>query len=437
MFYIFFSNPFHILQNEDDQFCSLCIIITQLCIVLAQEFEAMKENIQRGLFSLCSIALLLVSMGYIVLSTFAATHPRSDFVTTSGTQLTLRGQPYTITGINYYPQDTPWDKFWVNYNGKTSDKDFTLLNTLHINAVRIFLPFYEFGGANVGHNPPPQPGSPFQMVSQPLEKLTDLLARAKTHHLHLIVTLFDFHTDYSLQHWAQAEPYLKTILTRFRDDPTILAWDLKNEPNLDYPASGKGLVDSWLAHIAHLAHLSDPHHLLTIGWSNSVAAQTRIPGIDFVSFHYYLPVTELPQAYAALDAAIPDLPILLTEFGLSTAGTHNASTAQLEDAQKQYYAAIFQFWQTTQSPGTFCWTLYDFTYIPPLFGNDPQQIEAQKHFGLVHDDGTLKPVAALVASHSSSQKIPLLPLDTWLQPAMIVVAFLLVIFIVLLKMHTH
>lgn len=362
----------------------------------------MKKILHRGLFWGCAIALLLITFWYRI-STFALSNPQSIFVTASGTHLIVQGQPYMVNGINYYPKDTPWDKFWPNYNGNLTDKDFSLLNNLHVNAVRIFVPFYEFGKVQVGKISAPQYTSVSSVDLKLLDKLADMLKRAKNHKLRLIITLFDFNTDYNRQHWAQKDQYVKTILTRFQADPTILAWDLKNEPDLDYPASGKTLVDSWLMHTAQLAHTYAPSHLLTIGWSNAAAARTRISHVNFVSFHYYLSVSELPYTYSALRTAIPDLPIVMTEFGLSTSRSTTTGDQQAEAEQAQYYAGIFKFWRTTQSPGTFCWTLYDFSYIPNVFGNDPQQIEAQKHFGLVRTNGTLKPAASQVSSNTGLQ----------------------------------
>ena len=60
--------------------------------------------------------------------------------------------------------------------------------------------------------------------------------------------LFRWVFCYSLLHWPDADRYLETLLTYFKNNPTILAWDLKNEPDLDYRTAGKEVVNSWLAY---------------------------------------------------------------------------------------------------------------------------------------------------------------------------------------------
>jgi endo-1,4-beta-mannosidase len=48
----------------------------------------------------------------------------------------------------------------------------------------------------------------------------------------------------------------------------ILAWDLKNEPNLDFENRDKSNVLSWLEHMITVVKENAPNHLVTIGWSN-------------------------------------------------------------------------------------------------------------------------------------------------------------------------
>ena len=56
---------------------------------------------------------------------------------------------FEIRGINYYPQKTPWDTFGDNFDKDVLDKDFKLLNNANINTIRIFIPYVDFGKANV------------------------------------------------------------------------------------------------------------------------------------------------------------------------------------------------------------------------------------------------------------------------------------------------
>ena len=309
--------------------------------------------------------------------------------------LQVDGQPYRVTGINYYPQNTPWDKFWPGYNPAVIDHDFSLVQSLGLNSLRIFIPFEQFGGAKV---------APVM-----LDHLSDLLSRANSHKLKVILTLFDFWTDYNLLLWPAADRQLEALLTRFRDNPAILAWDLKNEPDLDYKAAGRERVNGWLSHVAYLARGYDPHHLLTIGWSNPLAAQSLPEIVDFVSFHYFAPVTSFPQQYQALKEAVPAKPRLLTEFGLPTWNSFIFPNGHSEPEQAEYYADILSSLRNVDSQGYLAWTLYDFNSVPSgVAGGLPWQTGPQKEMGIVRADGKFKPAARLLAPQANLevQRIP-------------------------------
>jgi hypothetical protein len=356
------------------------------------------------------------------MKTLLPAHPAFIGKDTKHSILTLDGRPYYIAGINYYPVDAGWDRFWVWYTPKTINYDFNIIRSLGLNTIRIFIPFDQFGGAALGNNPglqpTPQPtpasgkvAAPTNgtIVAQPLRKLEDLLTRASTYNLHVIVTLFDFRSDYTLLHWPNADSQLEALLTHFKNNPTILAWDLKNEPDQDYHAAGKYLVDAWLTHVAYTARLSDPNHLLTIGWASPQAAQTTIPGIDFVSFHYYAPAAYLASAYAALRAAHPGEPIVLGEFGLPTWNSFFFPNGHTEAEQTAYYAAILRFLRTSDSAGYLAWTLYDFSYVPPTAaGGSPWQIGPQKAMGILHTNARPKRASQLLAP-GANLNVPAVP----------------------------
>lgn len=322
----------------------------------------------------------------------------------NGPSLILYGQPYHIAGINYYPQSTPWDRFWTRYNTRAIDYDFSNIQSLRLNTVRIFIPFDQFGGPDLGmsseqSSTTAQPSSKQnEIVQKPMEKLADLLERASRHNLHVIITLFDFHTDYTLLHWPDADRQLETLLTHFKNNASILAWDLKNEPDLDYHTSETYRVNAWLTHIAYFARRYDPHHLLTIGWSSPDAAHTRIPIVDFVSFHYYASPASLASAYSSLRATFPEQPIILGEFGLPTWNSFFFPNGHTEAEQAVYYADTLRFLRSSDSSGYLSWTLYDFDYIPShVAGSWPWQVGPQKAMGVLHSNGNPKLAFHLLA----------------------------------------
>ncbi|XP_072960266.1 mannan endo-1,4-beta-mannosidase 2-like [Typha angustifolia] len=156
--------------------------------------------------------------------------------------------------------------------------------------------------------------------------------------------------------------YLKTILTRknhltgieYRDDPTIFAWELMNEPQCISDSSGDTLQE-WIEEMAQYVKSIDSKHLVTIGlegfygstsspeklsvnpgaWYNTVGSDfirnSKVSAIDFASVHIYpdqwLMDAELDKKIEYISkwmaSHIEDgeeelkKPILFTEFGLS------------------------------------------------------------------------------------------------------------------------
>jgi YD repeat-containing protein len=305
----------------------------------------------------------------------------------AGAELKLAGRPFRVAGINYYPQASAWDRFWAQYDPAVVDHDFALIQTLGLNTIRTFVPFEQFGGAHVD--------------AAMLTKLDDLLSRANAHGLKVIVTLFDFRADYNILLWPDADRHLETLLAHYADNCALLAWDLKNEPDLDYASAGRETVDAWLSHIAREAHTLDPNHAITIGWSTPAAARSLVDAVDLVTFHFFTPADGLAAQYAALRAAAPERPILMSEFGLPTWNSFFFPNGHSEPEQAAYYADLLATLRTTDSAGSVAWTLYDFTYVPAaVVGHAPWKTAPQRHLGVIRTDGTPKPAAALLAPNA-------------------------------------
>jgi len=136
--------------------------------------------------------------------------------------------------------------------------------------------------------------------------------------------------------------HIKSILNRkntvngkiYKDDSTILAWDVANELVLGYFSSSE--FSAWLNDVVPYIKELDPHHLVTLGIQDPVANFTdgshpemlNIPGLDFFSIHIY-PTYKQGQQGAlssdlnALRAHVETYlsfgkPVVLEEFGVGS-----------------------------------------------------------------------------------------------------------------------
>lgn len=182
----------------------------------------------------------------------------------------------------------------------------------------------------------------------------------------------DFFSDQTVK--VYFKNHVKNMLTRvntytsvmYKDDPTIFAWELMNEPRCTSDPTGNKLQE-WIQEMAFHVKSIDPDHLLEVGAEgfygpssparlpanpNAYAGHVgtdfirnhRVLGVDFASVHIY-PDTWMPGATLEarlrfvdswMEAHIADadgtlgMPVVFTEFGASTAkarsGCFNATT---------------------------------------------------------------------------------------------------------------
>jgi mannan endo-1,4-beta-mannosidase len=191
-----------------------------------------------------------------------------------------------------------------------------------------------------------------------IQKVDFLITEAAKRHLKLIITFLDFwpytggaqqmrawygsankdtfffadsrtQNDYKtwVQHVIQRVNTLNGV--RYEDDPTILAWELMNEPN----AKPKALGWKWLADMSAYVKSLDPNHPVGSGAANVAdqLADLSIPTIDFGTWHGY------PLFYNLSVAQFDNLitrfcglgvyykkPVLLEEFGYARSNPDQA-----------------------------------------------------------------------------------------------------------------
>lgn len=283
----------------------------------------------------------------------------------------------TINGINYYPQATPWDMYGDAFDTNIISKDFKIIKDAGLNSIRVFVPYDDFGKANV--------------KSEKLKKLTQVLDLAEIHHLKVIVTLFDFYGDYSVLNWTLNLHHATTIVSELKNHNALLAWDIKNEPNLDFESRGREQVIAWLNTTIDLVKSLDQKHPVTIGWSGAESATLLKDKLDIVSFHYYEKLDDLEQTYQNSKTEIPNKPIAITEFGMSSYKGLWNPFGNSEKDQAEYHKQAQSIF-SNNNIGFMSWTLYDFTKIPKeVVGRLPWRKRAQEHFGFIDQNGETKP----------------------------------------------
>jgi hypothetical protein len=280
-----------------------------------------------------------------------------------------------LAGLNYYPQDSPWDTFGEQFDSTKIATDFNIIKDLKLNTIRVFLSYEDFKISKDS--------------SEKMAKLKSLLDQAEKSDLKVMITLFDFYGDYGIQDWTLTNAYLKNIVDEIKDHPAIYAWDIKNEPDLDYESREQRKVNAWLSQTITRLKEMDSMHPVTIGWSTAAAAVALEDQVDVVSYHYYQDLEHLAATHKELKSKTKK-PIVLQEIGWSSYhGFWNPFGMDQEDQADQY--SEFFATQKRDSINYLSWTLYDFEEVPSsVAGSLPWRRNKQGYFGLIDVDGKKK-----------------------------------------------
>ncbi len=319
-----------------------------------------------------------------------------------------------MKGVNYYPSEFPWRKFWLNFDSPTIAEDFKNAKASSFNTIRVFIPYEIFGG-----------GHPDELR---MNELKDLLNLAHEESLNVIVTLFDFPVGFDLLHYPAYQKHLRTILNRFKDHPAVLSWCLKNEPDIDYEYHDPQLVNDWLQFILNEAKEIAPESIFTIGWAYPESASYLSEKVDYVSFHYYRDADQFEKDIKELKASVEDKLIILEEFGKSSYSSFWFPFSSSEKLQAHYLFEIYQLAEENDIP-TVLWCLNDFQAAPSdVFGWKPWIKKPQTQFGVYDIEGQLK-----LKNIGESQDLPKLTWKDHFQIAWIFYLILFALFIFILR----
>ena len=296
--------------------------------------------------------------------------------TVKGNQILKNNKPFLIKGINYYPKNSAWDMYGDLFNIDTINTDFDIISKAKLNTIRIFVPYEDFGKAEV--------------KTEKIEKLKQILELAKTKNLAVIVTLFDFYGDYSVANWTLTQRHAETVVSSCKNFDNIIAWDIKNEPDLDFNSRGIQNVKPWLSEMIDIVKKKAPNHLVTIGFSNIKASEILKNKVDFVSFHYYEDISLFKDKLAILEKATHK-PLVMQEFGMSSNRGFWSWFGNSQNKQAEYHKKMQAIFKEKQL-AFLSWTLYDFPNVPnTVAGKWPWIKNKQKKFGFIDIYGEEKP----------------------------------------------
>uniref|UniRef100_A0ACD5YUR5 Uncharacterized protein n=1 Tax=Avena sativa TaxID=4498 RepID=A0ACD5YUR5_AVESA len=370
--------------------------------------------------------LLLIASCLAVLALAAgeddeARRAAGGFVRANGTRFMVGGRPFYSNGFNAY---------WLMYMGSDAADRSKVIATLD-QASRLGATLVRTMAFNDGGSNRPLQISPGVYNEDTFKGLDFVIAEAKKRGIYLILSLVNNWSDLGGKRqyvqWARDQGHylssdedfftngliqrfymnhVKRVLTRvnnftgvaYKDEPTIFAWELMNEPRLLSDLSGKTL-QVWITLMSAYVKSIDPNHMVEIGlegfYGESVPdrkkfnpgytvgtdfiSNNRIPTVDFATIHSYPEQwvsrssnetrVEFMKKWMAshIEDAAKELqkPLLVSEFGWS-ARSNGYTVAARDDYFRMVYDAIYAsvqeggpsagglFWQV-MAPGMEGW----------------------------------------------------------------------------------
>ncbi|KAI4982341.1 hypothetical protein ZWY2020_022833 [Hordeum vulgare] len=310
------------------------------------------------------------------------------FARADGARFTVGGRPFYPNGFNAY---------WLMYMASNPGDRSKVLDTLD-QASRVGATIIRTWAFNDGGSNRPLQITPGVYSEEVFVGLDFVVAEAKKRGLYLILSLTnnwgDFGGKRQYVQWAKEQGHnlgsdddfftdrltqrfymnhIKRVLTRvnnltgvaYKDEPTIFAWELMNEPRVPSDLSGK-TMQAWVALMSSYVKSIDDKHMVEIGlegfYGDTAPERRRVPGSTSeqqVEFMKKWMASHIEDAAAALRK-----PLLVAEFGWKSSG--NAAVAARDDYLRMVYDAIYAsvkgggpcagglFWQV-MAPGMESW----------------------------------------------------------------------------------
>lgn len=415
-----------------------------------------KSELKSLILALCCCPMVR-KIGFIILLNIGMFNPaqsqRADFIQVDGLHFKLKGKPYYFLGTNF------WYGMNLGATGAGGDRarlirELDRLEALGVKNLRV-LGAGEGPGTEPWRVKPSLQTSPGQYETQVLEGLDFLLAEMKKREMHAVVCLNNFwawsggmsqylawadeekipyHPPEEGGSWmryqrftssfyrnkkAQAlfENHIRFLIGRvnsitgqaYKDDPTIMAWQLANEPRSF--VNGR-TFRKWIDKTASLIKQLDPDHLVSLGGEGdadnffagaSFRNDQRSQHIDYLTMHIWVQNWNWydPGSPDTFDKALKEAkdyiddhttmakemgkPVVLEEFGMARDREAYRPLTSTENRDR-YFREVFQqllnlsqnsepvagcnFWAWAgegrpRVPGGYWQAGHDFTADPP------------------------------------------------------------------------
>jgi hypothetical protein len=276
----------------------------------------------------------------------------APFVTARGTELELAGKPYRFLGVNVYslasfPEGSGKYFCGIAHGDKQVTEIIAEVAAMGGNAIR--LDAYQS----------------FTDGGRDFSRLDFIIAEAKKRGIKLVLTLENQWRDcteggYKYADWYRSgfrQPYgayrlsfveyVKVIVARYRDEPTILMWQLMNEAEsrTSLMIEDPDALHAFAVEMAKVVKGIDSRHLLSLGThgidrpgmsGDRFEALARISGIDIIEAHDYGADREaIPSSIrkSMAVAARAGKPFFIGEVGISSPPMSREERAKLTRAK--------------------------------------------------------------------------------------------------------
>ncbi|MBN2470269.1 MAG: cellulase family glycosylhydrolase [Anaerolineae bacterium] len=238
----------------------------------------------------------------------------AGMVSIEGNGFSLLGEPFPLRGVNYFPAGSVNPVGWLVAGRDILAAELDLIQAAGFNVVRVALAL-EMVFQCPGSGAVPRP----EMIA----RLDAFIQAAAARGLRVLLVLNHVPdlTDYPLYSSpAHTLDQLRFIVERYRDEPALLAWDVRAGGDADYRAEGAAFtrleVLTWLAEVTALVREWDAAHPVTAAWEQDELA--TIPYVDFVSFQHWDSIVALRTRLANLRVGTRK-PLVMAAFGYSAA----------------------------------------------------------------------------------------------------------------------